>query len=68
MPVLHFLRAVALSSIGLPGLNGFVSEFTTIWRVHEQRDSAAPIAESRSRVAALHPPGRVYMLHMGGPG
>jgi NADH-quinone oxidoreductase subunit M len=73
MPKLaFFLVLFALSSIGLPGLNGFVSEFLTINGAFTSRQSDAPyIAESHvdtaNRAANFaHPPfGHISPGHLG---
>ncbi len=45
MPIMaFFLLFFSFSSIGLPGLNGFVSEFTILYAVFTSNDPAAAIA------------------------
>ena len=63
MPKLAFFFVLfTLSSIGLPGLNGFVSEFLTILGAFT---SAAPRHRLRRRSRRLGIIlGAVYMLHM----
>jgi NADH-quinone oxidoreductase subunit M len=62
MPVLAFFFVFfTLSSIGLPGLNGFVSEFLTILGAFTSSHLGIPFGATAAVGVIL---GAVYMLHM----
>ncbi len=62
MPVLAFFFIFfTLSSIGLPGLNGFVSEFLTILGAFTSKNLGIPFGATAALGVIL---GAVYMLHM----
>src|SRR2546429_3047535 len=62
MPILAFFFVLfALSSIGLPGLNGFVSEFLTVLGAFTSRVLGIKFAAFAALGVIL---GAVYMLHM----
>jgi NADH-quinone oxidoreductase subunit M len=63
MPRLAFFFILfTLSSIGLPGLNGFVSEFLTILGAFTQKQFLGPAFGSVAALGIIL--GAVYMLHM----
>ncbi len=62
MPILAFFFVFfTLSSIGLPGLNGFVSEFLTILGAFTSKQLGIPFGATAAIGVIL---GAVYMLHM----
>ena len=62
MPVMAFFFVFfAMSSIGLPMLNGFVSEFLTIQGAFVSKNLGKPVAILAATGVVL---GAVYMLHM----
>ncbi len=64
MPVLaFFLILFTLSSIGLPGLNGFVSEFTTLFAAFQSPHLGWGFAALGATGILL---GAIYMLYMAG--
>jgi NADH-quinone oxidoreductase subunit M len=63
MPRLAFFFILfTLSSIGLPGLNGFVSEFLTILGAFTQTNFLGPVFGGFAALGIIL--GAVYMLHM----
>ena len=64
MPILAFFLIVfVLSSIGLPGLNGFVSEFTVLLAAYNSEVLGRPFGVLGATGILL---GAVYMLYMAG--
>jgi NADH-quinone oxidoreductase subunit M len=64
MPILaFFLILFVLSSIGLPGLNGFISEFTVLFAAYNS-ETLGPIYGVFGALGILL--GAVYMLYMAG--
>jgi NADH-quinone oxidoreductase subunit M len=65
MPILgFFLILFVLSSIGLPGLNGFISEFTVLFAAYNSREVLGPTYGVIGATGILL--GAVYMLYMAG--
>jgi NADH-quinone oxidoreductase subunit M len=64
MPIMaFFLILFVLSSIGLPGLNGFVSEFTVLFAAYNS-DALGPVYGVVGATGILL--GAIYMLYMAG--
>jgi NADH-quinone oxidoreductase subunit M len=64
MPVMaFFLILFVLSSIGLPGLNGFISEFTVLFAAYNS-DALGPVFGVLGATGILL--GAIYMLYMAG--
>lgn len=65
MPILaFFLVLFVLSSIGLPGLNGFISEFTVLLAAYASTDVLGPVYGVLGASGILL--GAIYMLYMTG--
>ncbi len=65
MPVMaFFLVFFVLSSVGLPGLNGFVSEFTVLFAAFNSTDHLGPSFGTLGATGILL--GAIYLLYMTG--